>query len=198
MGSCRGYNLNLSEMRKILLSFTLIAFIMTACTKKSEAQNKIKSKRTLVAYFSATGTTKGVAEKIAKVLGAELFEISPETPYTAADLDWTNRQSRSSIEMNTPDSRPALAKKIDNIADYDTIFIGYPVWWYVAPHLINSFVECHNLKGKTLIPFATSGGSPIGPTVDELRKEYPLLNWHDGALLNRASETSIKSWLETL
>lgn len=167
---------------------------MTACTNKTEAQSG-KQHKTLIAYFSATGTTKAVAEKIAAATGGELFAIEPQKTYTTADLDWTDKPSRTSIEMNDASSRPALKTKKVNIADYDTIYIGYPIWWYVAPHIIKSFIEAHNLKGKVIIPFATSGGSPIEPTVKELRESYPTLNIRDGKLLNRATDKAIREWV---
>ena len=170
--------------------------LMTACSsKKAEAQTSANQKKTLVAYFSATGTTKRAAEILVSVTGADIFAIEPEVAYTDADLDWRDKQSRTTVEMNDPTSRPALKAKMKGIGAYDTIYIGYPIWWYVAPHIINSFVECHDLSGKVLIPFATSGGSPIGPTVDELRSAYPKLNWRDGRLLNRANEKSVRQWV---
>ena len=115
----------------------------------------------LVAYFSASGVTKGVAQRLAKAAGADLFEIRPAVPYTQADLNWTDKKSRSSVEMNDPLSRPEIAEKLPNMADYDTVFVGYPIWWYVAPHIINTFVESYDLSGKTLVAFATSGGSGL-------------------------------------
>lgn len=154
------------------------------------AQQKI-----LVAYFSATGTTKAVAEKIATESGADLFRIEPKDAYTSADLDWTNKQSRTTIEMNDAQSRPELKSTKADIANYDIVYIGYPIWWYVAPHIINSFIEAHDLSGKTIIPFATSGGSPIEPTVKDLREHYPSLTINDGRLLNRPSAQTIRSFV---
>ena len=116
------------------------------------------SKR-LVAYFSCTGTTAKVAETLAESIGADIFEIEPAVPYTAADLDWRDNTSRSSVEMNDPHSRPAVVSKRDNMADYDTVLVGFPIWWYQAPTIINTFLESYDLQGKTIIPFATSGGS---------------------------------------
>lgn len=110
--------------------------------------------RKLVAYFSASGITAKVAETLAEAIGADIYEIEPEVPYTKADLDWTNKQSRSSIEMNNPLSRPSIAGMRDNMSDYDTIFVGFPIWWYVAPTIINTFLESYDLTGKTVIPFA--------------------------------------------
>lgn len=153
----------------------------------------------LVAYFSASKVTKSVAEPLAKAAGADLFEIKPAVPYTHADLDWTNNKSRSSVEMNDPDSRPEIAEKIDNMDEYDTVFLGFPIWWYVAPTIINTFVESYNFSGKIIIPFATSGGSGFGKTVDVLK---PLCaetsKWLPGKMLNRISETALEEWLASL
>ena len=142
----------------------------------------------LVAYFSASGTTKEAAERLAKAAGADLFEIKPTIPYTSADLNWMDKKSRSSVEMNDPDSRPEIAETMPNMADYDTVFIGFPIWWYVAPHIIHTFLESYDFTGKTLVPFATSGGSGMGRTVDELRKLFPNADWKAGKLVNGVSE----------
>lgn len=148
----------------------------------------------LVAYFSASGTTKKVAERLAKAAGADLFEIRPAIPYTSADLNWMDKKSRSSVEMNDPDSRPEIAETIPNMVDYDTVFIGFPIWWYVAPHIIHTFVESYDFSGKTLVPFATSGGSGMGKTVDELRKLCPNADWKTGKLINGVSDQEIAAW----
>ena len=124
--------------------------------------------RKLVAYFSATGTTAKVAETLADAIGADIYEIEPEIPYTEADLNWRDANSRSSVEMNDPHSRPAIAGKRDNMSDYDVIFVGFPIWWYVAPTIINTFLESYDTAGKTIIPFATSGGSGMGKTNEKL------------------------------
>ena len=150
----------------------------------------------LVAYFSASGVTKAAAERLAKAAGADLFEIKPEAPYSRADLDWTDKKSRSSVEMSNPESRPEIAEKLSNMDDYDTVFIGFPIWWYVAPAIINTFVESYDFSGKTIVPFATSGGSPMGRTVEVLK---PLCSssakWEDGKMLNRISERELKNWV---
>ncbi len=122
----------------------------------------------LVAYFSASGVTANVAKTLAGAIDADIYEIIPEVPYTKADLDWTNKQSRSSIEMADPASRPAILGVRDNMADYDTVFVGFPIWWHVAPTIINTFLESYDLTGKTIIPFATSGGSGMGKTNEKL------------------------------
>lgn len=152
----------------------------------------------LVAYFSASGTTKKAAEHLAKAAGADLFEIKPAVPYSRADLDWTNKKSRSSIEMQNPDSRPAISEQLSNIEDYDTIFIGFPIWWYVAPTIIDTFVESYDFSGKTIIPFATSGGSSMGKTVEVLQALCPTANWKGGKMLNHISDIELQNWLRDL
>ncbi len=148
----------------------------------------------LVAYFSASGTTKKAAERLAKAAGADLFEIKPKVPYSSADLNWMDKKSRSSVEMNDPSSRPEIAEKLHNMADYDTVFIGFPIWWYVAPHIINTFVESYDFDRKTLVPFATSGGSGMGRTVDELKKLCPGANWKAGKMMNGVSDKALADW----
>ena len=145
----------------------------------------------LVAYFSASGTTKKAAERLAKAAGADLFEIRPAIAYTSADLNWMDKKSRSSVEMNDPDSRPEISETLPNMADYDTVFIGFPIWWYVAPHIINTFVESYDLSCKTLVPFATSGGSGMGKTVDELKKLCPNADWKAGKMVNGLSDKAL-------
>ena len=182
--------------RTIIIMAALMAISLGVC-----AQNKtkdMKQTKTLVAYFSASGTTKGVATVLAEVTGADLHEIKPEKPYTEADLDWRNNQSRSSVEMKDKKSRPAITGKIDNMDNYTTIYIGYPIWWYTAPTIINTFIEAYNLKGKTLIPFATSGSSPIKKSCDDLKATYPDLTWKEGKLLNRATKQDIEAWVKSL
>ena len=153
----------------------------------------------LVAYFSASGITQKAAERIAKISGADLFEIKPSVPYTKKDLDWTNKNSRSSVEMKNPDSRPEIANRIPNISEYDTIFIGFPIWWYVAPTIIDTFIESYDFSGKTIIPFATSGGSGFGKTVEILKAlASKEAKWKDGKLMNNISETELKNWINNI
>ena len=149
----------------------------------------------LVAYFSAGGVTKKVAERLAAAAGADLFEIEPAVPYTVADLDWTNKKSRSSVEMNDPSSRPEIARRLDSLEEYDTVFLGFPIWWYVAPTIINTFLESYDFAGKTIIPFATSGGSGLGKTVEVLKPLCdPTAKWRPGKMLNRVSERELKEF----
>jgi hypothetical protein len=152
----------------------------------------------LVAYFSASGVTKNAAERLAKAAGAHLFEIKPALSYTSADLDWTNKKSRSSIEMNNPNSRPEIAERLPNMEDYDAIFIGFPIWWYVAPTIINTFIESYDFSGKTIIPFATSGGSGMGKTVEVLKPLCPNANWIKGKMLNGVSDSELENWVKSI
>lgn len=152
----------------------------------------------LVAYFSASGVTKAAAERLAKAACADLFEIKPAVPYTHADLDWTSKNSRSSVEMSDQNSRPEIAEQLYNMADYDIVFIGFPIWWYVAPTIINTFVESYDFSGKTVVPFATSGGSGMGKTVEILKTLCPNANWKKGKMLNLVSETELKNWLDSI
>ena len=141
--------------------------------------------KTLVAYFSASGVTAKAAEKIAEAIGADLYEIRPQLPYTAKDLDWMNRNSRSSVEMNDPASRPAIALSLDKMAQYETILVGVPIWWYVEPRIIDTFLERYDFSGKTMIPFATTGSSGIEKAQQSLQAHCPKAVWEKGPLLNR-------------
>lgn len=155
--------------------------------------------RKLVAYFSASGVTAKVAEKLSEAIGADLYAIEPEVPYTKADLDWMDKKSRSTIEMNNPASRPAIAGKRDNMNDYDTVFVGFPIWWYVAPTIINTFLESYDLTGKTIIPFATSGGSDIGKTNEKLLPSCKGAKLLDGKVFKASvSGADLAKWAEGL
>ncbi len=150
----------------------------------------------LVAYFSASGVTEKTAQKLAKAVGADIFKIKPAVPYTHADLDWTNNKSRSSVEMSNPQSRPEIASYCENMDEYDTVYIGFPIWWYVAPTIIDTFLESYDFSGKTVIPFATSGGSGMGKTVDVLKKVCPNATWKAGGIVNRLTESELAKWAE--
>lgn len=164
---------------------------------KQDAQQPEGQGKALVAYFSASGVTEGVAKELAAVTGGTLYKIDPEQPYTDADLDWRDSTSRSTVEMKDLSSRPAIkgGGKVDNVAQYDTVFVGFPVWWYTAPTIINTFIEANDFKGKVMIPFATSGGSTIDKSAADLAKAYPDLNWQPGRLLNGANQDTIRTWL---
>lgn len=171
---------------------------LAACAQNKGEHNMQTGNKSLVVYFSATGTTAGVAKKVADVADAALYEIVLQQPYTSDDLDWNDRQSRSSVEMNNSQARPALKENRINVAAYDVIFIGYPIWWDKAPRIVNTFIESHDLKGKALIPFATSGGSGISNSVKELKSTYPNLEWHDGKLLNGSSVDNVQKWVNSI
>lgn len=154
----------------------------------------------LVAYFSASGVTAKVADILADAVGADIYEIRPEVPYTKADLNWMDKKSRSTIEMNDRASRPAIADKNAKVEQYDTIFLGFPIWWYRAPSIINTFLESYNFSGKKIILFATSGGSMFGKTVEELKVSVPATcEIIEGKLLNgKQTIPSIREWTEAL
>ena len=151
----------------------------------------------LVAYFSASGVTASLAKNLAAAIGADLFEIEPVIRYGKADLDWTNKKSRSSVEMNDKSSRPAVANKLGNMSEYDEVFVGFPIWWYIAPTIVNTFLEGYDLAGKTIIPFATSGGSGMGETNEYLANSCKGAKLVEGKVLRRnACADELKKWAE--
>lgn len=153
----------------------------------------------LVAYFSASGTTAAAAKTLAEAADAGLYEIKPQTPYTRADLDWTNKKSRSSVEMNDKSSRPSLADRNAPVDDCDTVFLGFPIWWYTAPTIVKTFLESYDFTGKTIILFATSGGSGLGRSASDLKASAPGAVIRDGRLLNgRQTREALASWVNSL
>ena len=189
------------KMKKLLMILAvLLAISLTACSQANKTQENKENKemkKTLVAYFSASGVTRGVAQQLAEVAGADLHEIKPEQPYTDADLDWHDKKSRSSVEMDDKSSRPAITAKLDNMADYEVVYVGFPIWWYTCPTIINTFMEAYDFKGKTVIPFATSGGSSIKKACDDLKAAYPDVNWKEGKLLNGATKEDLEAWVKS-
>ena len=177
-------------MKKLAFVAVACCLLTAACAQTPQQSNNSTNqqlnnmKKTLVAYFSATGTTKAAAQKLADEFNADLYEIAPEVPYTDADLDWRDKNSRSTIEMKDKSSRPAIKDKCDNIAAYDTVWIGFPVWWYTAPTIVNTFIEAHDLSGKVLNVFATSGGSGVEGSANDLKKAYPQYKWGESRLMN--------------
>ena len=152
----------------------------------------------LVAYFSASGTTKKAAERLAKAIGADLFEIKPAVPYTKADLNWMDKHSRSSVEMNDPKSRPAITGMPEDLSAYDTVFVGFPIWWYVAPTIINTFLEGGDFSGKKFISFATSGGSGMGSTNKALSPSCKGAKLLEGKVFKlSASADALRTWAES-
>ncbi len=188
-------------MKRIMSLIAITAAAVTsliACGKKASTEaavsNQEAAPKVLVAYFSATGTTKAAAEKVANAIGAELFEIKPTEAYSAADLDWTVKTSRCCRENDNPKSRPAFEKSKESLDGYDLIFLGFPNWWNGAPRIINTFMDTYQLKGKRVVMFMTSGGSGIENSEKVFKTAYPDVKWEAGKLLNGMSETEIGDW----
>lgn len=195
----------MNNMKKFIFLFAaaMSLFVtMTACAKKKEMKADTQTveaqspqgRKILVAYFSATGTTEGVAKMIASATGGELYKIRPQKEYSAADLDWNEPTSRCCRENADAKSRPAIIKDKVNLDSYDVIYLGFPNWWNGAPRIINTCVEQYGLKGKTVIPFMTSGGSGIENSERQLKKMYPEVNWKKGRLLNDVSQQDVNNW----
>lgn len=159
----------------------------------------VQEHKILVAYFSATGTTKSAAEHIANGLNADIYEIVPEEPYTDADLDYNDNNSRTTIEMNDPDARPAISGSVENMEQYDIVFIGYPIWWGEAPRIVNTFVESYDFSGKTIVPFCTSGGSGMGSSAENLEQLTNGAQWLSGERLSGSdSQDAVMEWINGL
>lgn len=170
-------------------------------TEEETADTEIEAEGTkvLVAYFSATGTTEGVAEHIANGLNADIYEIVPEDPYTDADLNYNDNNSRTTIEMNDPSARPAISSSVDNMDQYDVVFLGYPVWWGEAPRIVSTFMESYDFSGKTIVPFCTSGGSGMGSSATNLEQLISGATWLDGQRLNGSdSQDTVMEWVNGL
>jgi flavodoxin len=183
-------------MKGLILSLAaLLTISMSACSQNKKENNTME-KKTLVVYFSATGTTAQAAKLLAQAADADIYEIVPEKTYTNEDLDWTNKKSRSTLEMNDKSSRPAIKGVVKDLAQYDTIYLGFPIWWYTAPTIINTFIEKNDLKDKTIITFATSGGSSVDKATRDLKASYPTLNIRKGRLLNDATLRDAKRLVE--
>ncbi|MBQ6167990.1 MAG: NAD(P)H-dependent oxidoreductase [Muribaculaceae bacterium] len=199
-------------MKKFTIVFIMAAFalFLGSCADSNKTDGNAEAadstevkKTTLVAYFTASElrTTERVAKRLAEATDADLFEILPALAYTTEDLDWKDEDSRSTIEMKDSTARPEIAEKLENMDQYTTIYVGFPIWWYTAPRIINTFLEQYDLTGKTIIPFATSGGSDMGKSGEDLKKaSAPNANWIlPGKVLNgNPPVDSIKAWVETL
>lgn len=175
----------------------------TEATSEIEAEAELEiqteGRKVLVAYFSATNTTEGVAEHIANGLSADIYEIVPEEPYTDADLNYNDNNSRTTIEMNDPSARPAISGSVENMDQYDIVFIGYPIWWGEAPRIVSTFVESYDFSGKTIVPFCTSGGSGIGSSASNLEQLTSGATWLDGRRLNGSdSLDTVMEWVDSL
>lgn len=190
----------MKSIKAILLSVLFIVTGLCACSTKSGNTSASSSDETkmLVCYFSATGTTAEAAKRIADIAGADIYEITPETRYTDADLDWRDSLSRCFVEMHNRTFRPAIVDSVPNMKEYDLVFIGYPNWWNTHPTIINTLIEANDFKGKTIVPFMTSGGSSITNSEKELRESYPNLTFAKGLLMNNVTNEEIKEWIENI
>lgn len=186
-----------NKILTLLAALVLVAGCNAKTKEKNMRENEPSGKKVLVAYFSFSGTTRGYAEKIAKLAHADLFEIQAAQPYTAQDVDWTNDSSRVNKEMKTnPDSRPAIARKVDGLAQYDVVFLGFPIWWYVEPNIINTFLETQDFKGKTIAPFFTSQSSGPGETDERLHASIGYdVSWKPATRLNGMSDKALAGWV---
>lgn len=191
-------------MKKILI-FLIATLFVGACNTKPEVAKKeikpmVQNKKVLVAYFSATGNTKRVAENLAKATGAVVYEIKPAVPYTDADLNWRDSNSRSSVEMNNKTSRPEMAADNFSVKEYDTVYLGFPIWWGTAPHIVETFLEKHDFSNKTIVLFATSGSSGMGNTAEDLKPSVSAsTKIVKGKTLNsNPSVEELKKWAQTM
>ena len=188
-------------MRKIITSIlTLMAVCLVACasTKDDRTSENGNDSKKLVAYFSAQGHTKALAEKIAIATDGIMFEIQPENPYTEEDLDGWNESARGTRESKDRSTRPAVKNRVENFEQYDTIYLGFPIWWFTAPTIVNSFLEQYDTAGKVIIPFATSGGSPIGETEKDLKVSAPKAKFLPGRVINDATQQEVNDWIKTI
>ncbi len=192
-------------MKKIVLLvlgllFVSAGVVMAQSNTQEVKENSKMNKKILVAYFSATGNTRRVAQNLAKAVDADIYEIKPAKAYSDADLDWTNKSSRSSVEMADHSSRPEMIKDDFSVKDYETIYLGFPIWWYIAPTIVNTFLEKHDFSNKKIILFATSGGSGFGRTIDNIKTSVSdSTKVIEGKVLNsNSSVEQLKSWVETI
>lgn len=181
-----------------MLSILLVSTACSGTKTQADTQKDSHNSNIAVCYFSATGTTEKEAQRIESFTGADLIEIVPETAYSEHDLDWRDSTSRSSVEMADSTSRPALKNPNVDLSGYEVVYIGYPNWWNTCPRIINTFIEAANLKGKTVVPFMTSGGSNIINSEKELSEAYPEINWKKGLLMNAVSDNQIREWINTV
>ena len=188
-------------MKKLMAIFMVAGMcILTACAARGSEKSSQSGEDSsvLVAYFSAQGHTRSLAEKVAKATNGDLFEIEPEQPYTEADLDGWNDSARGTRESKDRSTRPGVKSHVDNFEKYDTIYLGFPIWWYTAPTIVNTFLEQYDTDGKVIIPFATSGGSPIGETEKDLRVSAPKAVFKQGKVINNYSQEEVAEWIKTI
>lgn len=185
-------------MKNKIISLIATAVMTCSCTANAQQQENAEPKekgKILVAYFSATGNTEAKAKLIASVVNGSLHKIQPEKDYSPADLNWEDESSRCCAEFANPASRPAINSKLENLSEYDTVYLGFPIWWDQAPRIISTFMESADFTSKTVIPFATSGRSSISNAEKKLREMYPKVAWKKGKLLNMATRKDIEAWI---
>lgn len=184
------------KIKQIILALLgAVMLPLTSCGGNNKNTTmETNDNKAIVCYFSATGTTEAAARRIAEITGADIHEIAPAEKYTSADLDWTDSLSRSYVEMHNRTFRPALKDSVTDLSEYSVVYIGYPNWWNTHPTIINTFIENNDLKGKTIVPFMTSGGSDIVNSEKELKEQYPDLSFGEGMLMNGKSDEEIKAW----
>lgn len=170
---------------------------LNSCAMKAEKNIEQAPTTTLVVYFSATGTTERAAQKLAKAAKADLYKIQPQEIYTSSDLDWTNKKSRSSVENDHANIRPAIATKVADFNKYNIIYVGFPIWWDKAPNIVMTFLDSYNFNGKKVIPFATSSGSGVTKASEDLMKKYPNIKWGKGMLLNSIDNDELTEWINS-
>lgn len=187
-------------MSRLICALLMISsIILSSCAQNKKISDMDKeNNKALVVYYSETGTTEAIAKKISQVTDADLYRIEPAQPYTAADLDWQDDNSRSTKEMNDRSARPAIKNGKVNLDSIDTVYLGYPIWWDQAPRVVNTFIEANNLSGKKIITFCTSGETSIDGSVRQLKADYPTLDFVKGKRLNGASINEIKNWIASL
>lgn len=190
--------ITMKKMFLALLAVTAIVFVACASKEKKGTEAVEAATPILVAVFSAQGHTKAVAEKIAKATGGDLFQIEPEQPYTEEDLDGWNDSARGTLEARDRSTRPGIANKVRNFEQYDTIYLGFPIWWYTAPTIVNTFLESYNTDGKVIIPFATSGGSSYGESTKDLKVSAPKATFKPGRVLNNCTQQDIDRWVKSV
>lgn len=186
-------------MKHLTIILAALSLCFASCAPKTDNADEQAQKKVLVTYFSATGNTKAAAERLCTLAGGDLMAIMPEQEYTEADLNYMDTTSRSTVEMKDLDCRPAMKAFEANVADYDVVLIGFPIWWNTAPRIINTFIEANpTLAGKTVAFFATSGGSNLENSDQVFKAQYTDLNWQNGLLMNDAADSTITYWLGTL
>lgn len=187
----------MKKILSVILALSLLS-VLCSCSRQQQTEETSKAQKTssIVIYFSCTGTTEQAAKKIAELSSSDIYKIEPAEPYTSDDLNYNNSDCRANVEQNDPDARPEIAGDLLDLSEYDTVFVGFPIWWYVAPTIINTFGESYDFSGKKIVPFATSGGSGMGNTNAELAPSFKGATLVEGKLVNRMSADELRAFAE--